>query len=154
MSGLGISFQSGFSIGTDVSISIVQDQTGQVVILEGRLTSIEESADDVLIKTQPLDNGGIPDFRVLPDGWSGMLEWDRQNDVFSAYMASLELGIYNGGTQVTHTITSTKKNVNGTTSRSQLLRALFHQYKPGTWTKTAAVKGRVNIVAQQRVQLQ
>ena len=149
-----MSFLSGFSIGTDLSISIIQDQSGQIIVLEGRLTSQEESADDILIKTQPIDNGGLPDFQVLPDGWTGTLEWDRQNDVFSAYMAALELGRYQGGLQVTHSITSTKRNVDGSVSRSQLLRALFHQYKPGTWTKTAAVKGRVNIIAQQRLQLQ
>lgn len=153
MAGVGQTYLSGFSIGTDLSISIVQDQSGQIIVLEGRITSQEESADDILIKTQPLDNGGLPDFQVLPDGWSGMIEWDRQSDVFSAYMASLELGRYNGGPQITHTITSTKRNVNGSVSRTSLLRALFHQYKPGTWTKTAAVKGRVNVVAQQRIQL-
>lgn len=147
-------FLSGFSIGTDVSISIIQNQSGQVIVLEGRLTTENFQSDDTLIKTQPIDNGGLPDFQVYPDGWSGMLGWDRQNDAFSAYIASLEAGRYNGGPQITHTITETKKNVDGTTSITQLLRSLFHSYKPGTWTKTAVVAGSVAVVAQQRIQQQ
>lgn len=140
-----------FLVGTDLSMTI-SDAFGNSILLDGRLTRFTQKADDHLIKIEPIDNGGVPDHRVLANGWSGTVEVERNSDSFDTLIAAQEAGFFAGNDQLYYTITATTPNkVTGGTTRRQFLGVVFHAYDPGEYVKTSATKATVQFACQQRV---
>lgn len=143
-----------FLVGTDLSITITNTTTGASTLLDGRRTRFTQKADDHLIKIEPIDNGGLPDHRVLANGWSGTIEVERQSGDFDALYAALESAYYAGADQTFFIMTvTTPDKVNGGFDRFQFLGVVFHGYDPGEYQKTSATKATVQWAAQQRNQL-
>jgi hypothetical protein len=140
-----------FLVGTDLSISITANATGAQVLLDGKRTNFTQKADDTLLKSEVIDNGGLPDHRVIPNGWSGTIDVDRASGDFDALFAFLESNYYAGGAQQYFTITvATPNKRTGGTDQYQYQGVVFHGYDPGTYTKTTITKVTVNWAAQQR----
>jgi hypothetical protein len=140
-----------FLVGTDLSISITANATGAQVLLDGKRTNFTQKADDTLLKSEVIDNGGLPDHRVIPNGWSGTIDVDRASGDFDALFAFLEANYYAGGAQQYFTITvSTPNYRTGGIDRYAYQGVVFHGYDPGTYTKTTITKVTVNWAAQQR----
>jgi hypothetical protein len=144
-----------FNIGTDLlALTIVDNATGQTVSLDGKKDMWEAQADDDLIKSTPIDNGGLPDHRVVANGWSGTIRVDRANGNFGAYYALLEQNFYSNGVQHYCTVTATIQNASGTgVERMQYQNVVFHGYKPGSFEKMTKTQSEVAFACQQRVQL-
>ncbi len=148
-------FQTTFNVGTDQSITIL-DATGQtLVVLDGKRSMFEMTAADLLLKGEVIDNGGVPDHRVLADGWTGRIEVQRQSDGFGQLYAFLEQNYYNGAVQGFYTIVETIRSpfTGGATVRYQYVNCVFHGYKPGSWQKKTITKATVEVACAQRVTL-
>src|SRR3979490_1780048 len=95
----GFASVGSFVLGTDLSLSITNNQTGGIVLLDGRLTNFTQKCDDAPIKSEPTDNGGLAEFRVVWNGWSGTIEVDRAAGDFDALFAFMEANYFAGGDQ-------------------------------------------------------
>ena len=150
-----MAFVNSFLVGTDLSITIYNNQTGASVLLDGKRTRFRSKDKSKMIKSDPIDNGGIPDHRILPDGWNGTIEVDRQSDDFAALYAQLEAAYYAGQGQQFFTITATEPNLRTSgIARYQYTNCVFHNYDPGEWSKETQVKVSVEFEAAQRLKVQ
>lgn len=143
-----------FLVGTDLSLTIMNNNSGGPTILDGRQTRFTQKAEDHLIKIEPIDNGGLPDHRVLANGWTGTIEVERQSSDFDALYAALESAYYAGADQTYFTMTASIANKRtGGYDRFQFLNVVFHGYDPGEYQKTSNTKVTIQWAAQQRTQL-
>src|SRR5690242_5601759 len=126
-------FTNSFNAGTDQSIRIMPSAGGAQLKLDGKRSMFEMEDNDILLKSEVIDNGGIPDHRVLADGWSGRIEVEKQSDAFGQLVAFLDANYYAGGLQQYFTIIETIKSPvpGGATTRYQYVDCVFHGYKPG-----------------------
>ncbi len=140
-----------FLVGTDLSITITNNQTGVQVLLDGKRTNFTQKSDDTLIKTEVIDNGGLPDHRVIPNGWSGTIEVQRTSGDFDALFAFMEANYYAGGPQQFFSITVNTPNQKTGGVDSYLFQGVvFHGYDPGSYSKMAQTKTSISWAAQQR----
>lgn len=147
-----------FSVGTDNSVTIYNNAGGAPVTLDGKRVSQNAEDQAKLLKSSPIDGGGLPDHRVLPDGWQGTIEVDKSSPYFGQLYAMMEAAYYNGLPQTFFTITETIRNPNPAANgaimeRWQYTMCVFHGYKPGTWTKDSQVKASITFSCQQRIDL-
>lgn len=144
-----------FNTGVDQIITISNDQGGPPVTLDGPRSMFTMKAVDEVLKSAPIDNGGLTDRRVIPDGWAGSVEVERNNDGFGPMAAFLDANYYAGGDQQFFTIVETiyKRDGSGGTARYQYLGCVFHGYDPGDWQKKQITKAKVSVDAQQRIEL-
>lgn len=152
---MSASFPNTFNVGTDQSITIFNSSTGMSATLDGKRTNFTPEATDKVIKTSPVDGHGIPDHRVVADGWQGTIETYKSTPDFSQLYALLEASYYLGAPQSYFTITETIRDpqAGGVMERNQYIGVAFHGYKPGAWTKDSDVKVTVSWVAAQRIDL-
>ncbi|MDE2099943.1 MAG: hypothetical protein KGL39_22005 [Patescibacteria group bacterium] len=153
-----MSFINSFNVGTDQSITItaVNPIAGvpAIVTLDGKREMFEMKASDVLVKSEPIDNGGIPDHRVVSDGWAGQIQVEKQSANFSLLASFLDQNFYAGGPQQYFQIIETIRQPGGAgVERNQYVDCVFHGYEPGTWQKKQITKARVSVAAAQRVSL-
>lgn len=142
-----------YNVGTDHTLVITNQTTGARVTLDGRRTRFTHKAKDEVFESKPVDAGGLVDHRVMPGGWQGTIEVDRNNDSFSALVAFLEANIYAGGIQDFFSITSYEPKADKSSiAIYQYQRVVFHGYDPGAWARET-VKPVANWEAQQRVKL-
>jgi hypothetical protein len=154
MAGLGI-FTNSYNVGTDLrSLTILNNTSNSSVFLDGKKTMFEMQDDSMMLKSKPIDNGGVPDHRVLGDGWSGSIKVDRASANFGLLYAYLQQQYYAGAVQQYFTITETAQNASGIgVVRFQYTNAVFHGYHPGTWEKETIVSAVISVAAQQRISL-
>lgn len=146
---LGIPGQ--YNTGVQQSISIVRNDTGATVILDGGRTRFTSKAEDELLKSNVMDNGGRVVPKVIPGGWGGTIDVERGTADFSDLYAFLETNYYAGGGQVYFTITETNQRADMSGSDSfQYVNSVFHGYDPGTWARNEIVKGSVQFFASER----
>jgi hypothetical protein len=156
MAGIGTAiFTNSFSVGTDlVSLTILSVTDNSTVFLDGKKTMFEMQDNSILLKSKSIDAGGVPDHRVLADGWSGSIRVDRAGANFGLLYAYLEAQYYAGAVQTYYTITETTQNASGIgVQRFQYKNCVFHEYKPGAWERESVVVATISIAAQQRVPL-
>lgn len=148
-----MSFVNTFNSGTDQSITIINNQTGASVQLDGKRSMMKMSAEDELLKSEVIDNGGIPDHRVLANGWAGSIEVDKQSSNFASLFGFLEANYYEGGAQQYFTVMETIRSPlpNGPTERWMYVDVVFHKFQPGQWQKKQITKATVDVAAAQRV---
>lgn len=140
-----------FLVGTDLSLTITNNQTGAQVVLDGKRTNFTQKADDNLLKSEVCDNGGLPDYRVLANGWSGTIDVDRTSGDFDALYAFMEANYYAGGDQQYFSISvNTPNQKTGSVDSFLFQGVVFHGYDPGSYAKTTITKVTVNWAAQQR----
>lgn len=143
-----------FNIGTDATITIIRSDTGEIVNLDGKKTKFSSKDKSKLLESQPIDDGGLPDHRVVPGGWSGTIDVDKATSDFGIMYAAWEAGFFQSGPQIYWTIqlTEPKADQSGE-AKFGYLKAVFHGYDPGTWAKEDITKVTVAFDCQQRVQI-
>jgi hypothetical protein len=140
-----------FNVGTDKTIVVTNLSTGANVLLGGRVTEIQSASKDQLITSQPIDNGGRVDHRVLPEGWSGTLTVDRANGDADNLKAMLDAAFYAGQGQVFFSILETITNQSdGTTNQFQYTNVVLHEFDGGAWRKDK-VPTKIQFAAQERL---
>lgn len=143
-----------FNVGTDLSLSITRNDTNQQVVLDGKKTRFSSHDKSKLVESQPIDDGGRPDHRVIPGGWTGTIEVDKSQSDFAVLYATIEEAFYDGLQQVYFTLIATEPNADGSgTQRFAYRKAVFHGYDPGTWEKENITKAKVEFDAAERVAL-
>ena len=150
---MAFGFTNSFSVGTDQSISIIsQSNPSAPVVLDGKRGMMEMNSKDTLLESDVIDNGGVVDHRVIYEGWTGSIEVEKQSQNFSVLEKFLEANYYTGGPQQYFTIVETiRLPGNSGTEVNTYVDCVFQGYKPGTWSKKAITKARIEIAAAQRV---
>ena len=140
-----------FLVGTDLSLTITSNTTGAQILLDGKRTNFTQKAEDTLLKGEVIDNGGLPDYRVLQNGWAGTIEVNRASGDFDALMALQEANFVAGGQQGYFSMHVKTPNFKTGGVDSFLFQGVvFHGYDPGSYAKTTMTKVTVNWAAQQR----
>lgn len=94
---------AGFNIGTDVSITVL-DNYGDVFPLDslGLLMELDSESLDKELDVVPISDGGVPLFMTIPAGWRGRMMFTRTNgnfqqmftEIFNAYFANGVIPIF------------------------------------------------------------
>ena len=135
--GIGIAAQStgngAFNTGIDLSVSII-DSNGNYIDLGGEVLDFQHTYNRHEIKSEPISNGGEPDFRDIPGG--GMLTITVQR-----YVGSLEseqafienLFHTQGGFKRYTVMRRVRNNNNGLIDIIQFQRCTFWLSDPGAF---------------------
>jgi hypothetical protein len=151
---IGSQYTNSFTLGTDQSITIQNNQTGAQVTLDGKRSMMSMDNSDVLVKSDTIDGGGVVDHRVVGDGWAGTIEVEKQNASFSALVSYLDANYYAGGSQQYFTIMETINLPGGQgTEYNSYIDCVFHGYKPGSWQKKNATKVTISVACAQRINI-
>lgn len=134
-----------FNVGRDISLAIV-GPTGDldVSLVTGWMN--RQDTNDVRVKG--LD--GIVRHLIIPDGWSGTLEIERQNPVLDAYFSQFEEDFYGGVNQQTLTITETIEEPDGSVSQYRFEGVQLKLEDAGEWRGDTSVKARVAMLASRK----
>lgn|GEM_PF-3355564 len=144
----------GFSFGTDLSIVVTNNATGAAVTFDGRMTDFEVTPREKLETSEPIDEGGLVEDRLLPGGYQGTITVDRKSDAFGALYAYLDAQFYANGLRQTFTIESFEPQADRlSVAIYNHTKVVFHGYKPGKWAR-ARVSANVSFVCQQRLKMQ
>lgn len=147
----GLPNTGSFLIGTDLSLTITNNASGTNILLDGHRTNFTQKSDDTVLKSETIDNGGLVDLRVIPNGWSGTIEVDRGSGDFDALFANGEAQFYAGANQQFFSMTvKTPNKRTGGSDTFIFQNVVFHGYEPGSYQKTSITKATVNWTAQQR----
>lgn len=148
-----MAFINSFNVGTDLSLTILSnaDNTvmpGKLITLDGKKTSFKEVDNSKVLTSEPIDNFGVPDSRVIPGTWSCTIGVDRSSNAFGQLYALLQQLFYQGGSQQYFTVTKTVRDPKGNgQTREQYLNCVFHNYDKGAWEKQSINKPTVQITA-------
>lgn len=148
-------FINSFNVGTDLSLTIVNNQTGAIVRLDGKKTDYDPSDKSKLIESTPIDNGGVPDHRVVYGGWQGTITVDKASGDFERLYAFMEAQYYLGAPQSYFTVIETQRSPvpGGASLRFQYTNVVFHQYKSGPWAKETKTQAKCEFAAAMKVDL-
>lgn len=148
-----MSITTGFLVGTDQSVVIINQSNNTQVQLDGKRRMMTSEAKDTLLESEPIDGGGVTDARQIPEGWTGSIEVEKSNSNFSALVKFMDANYYNNGGQNYFTIVETIRPSNPTQSVevNTFVDAVFHGYKPGQWQKKSITVATIQFKAAQRV---
>ena len=138
----------GFSIGKDISLSIITP-SGPLTI--GLITGFQSKQDVTKKKIKGLDGLNRP-VRFF-EGWSGSFDLDRQDSTVDAYFAQLEANYFGGLNENTVTITETITEANGSVTQWRYTGVLLELADAGAWKGDDTVKQKINFDAQRRFQV-
>jgi hypothetical protein len=142
-----------YSLGPGHSLTIVRNDNGATVTLDGQRSKFESKEEDELVKSSPIDNGGRVTGLRVPAGISGSIDVEKGSDDFNQLMMFLDSNYYNNNQQqIYFTMTETYLNpIDGTTSSNQFQEVQFHGYSRGTWERASIVKTMVSFFATEVV---
>jgi hypothetical protein len=141
-----------FNLGTDKSVSIINNSTGQPIDIGGRLTSFKADPKIKNITSEPIDNAGFNQMRQAYDGWTGTLEVDRSTGAFDILNATLEANYHNQQPQTYFTIyEKTYNSENGSFTTATYTYCLLELTTSGTFKKDDRVAITIKFEAQQRL---
>ena len=125
---------NGFNIGADVAVTIA-DQSGDILGFDelGYATEIQVQASDVVLRVNPITGGGAPIYQRVPNGFAGMVRFNRQNAALEQLMADLDTAWYGSGSIEQFTMTWTIANRNGTSDSMLYLAGQFHEFNLGSF---------------------
>ncbi len=139
---------NGFSVGRDVSLSIVT-ASGPL-----RLSLITGFSAKPNTKDQPIKGmDGVTRHLRLPDGWAGSFDVERQDSTVDDYFAQLEANYYAGQNEAPATITETITEPNGSVTQYRYTGVLLKLDDAGSWTGDASVKQRLSFIASRKLKL-
>lgn len=137
-----------FNVGRDISLSIV-GPTGDIEV--SLVTGWMNRQDTNDVRVKGLD--GIVRHLVIPDGWSGTLELERQNPVVDAYFSQYEADFYSGTNVQTLTITETIEEPNGAVSQYRFEGVQLKLEDAGEWRGDSSVKARIAVLASRKIRV-
>lgn len=144
-----------FNVGTDTFITIVDNDTQAPISLAGRTVTYKADPKTTLVTSDPIDNGGLTQHRIVYHGWTGTLTIDRAQGDLDSLQALMELNYYQKGLQKYFTIMeSTRNQNNGKTDIYQFPLSVMTMQTSGERKKDSTVVVTLNWDSQQRLQIQ
>lgn len=139
---------NGFSVGRDVSLSIV---TAAGPLRLSLITGFSAKPNTAETRVKGLD--GITRFLRFPDGWAGSFDVERQDSTVDDYFAQLEANYFAGINEQSATITETITEPNGGVSQWRYLGVLLKLDDAGSWGGDQTVKQKLSFMAARRIKL-
>lgn len=139
---------NGFSVGRDVSLSIV---TANGPLRLSLITAFSSKPNLAESRVKGLD--GITRYLRFPDGWSGTFEIERQDSAVDDYFAQLEANYYAGINEQPATITETITEPNGSVTQWRYTGVLLKLDDAGNFQGDQTVKQRLSFVAARKIKL-
>ena len=131
---------SSFNVGTDTSITITNNSTGQQVAIGGKRDTIKVAPKNTVEMTDGIDDGGRVYHRVIPGGGTGTLTVDRYNGDFEKFIKFCDASFYAGQGQVECTIVQTSNNLfDGSQTVDTYTHCVLEMPDFGTWARTKRV---------------
>jgi hypothetical protein len=140
---------NGYTVGRDITIS-VQTPSGPLQL--NGVVKFTKKRDVTSKKVKKIN--GLTDTLVFPDGWSGVIDIERQDSTVDSYFAVLEAGYYSGQNSLTGSITETITETSGAVSQFQYTAVVLNLTNAGDAMADETVKMNIDWTAQQRVQVQ
>jgi len=142
-----------FNLGTDTSITIIDDDTGAPISLAGRLTTYKPDPKVTVVVSDPIDNGGLSQHRTAYHGWTIALSIDRATGDIDSLQAETEVNYYKQGLQKYFTIVEVTRDVNnGTIDTYTYLYCVLNLQTSGERKKDSNIVINMQFDSQQRVQ--
>lgn len=101
-----------FNLGTDLSVSVIDNDTNAPISLAGRLVSFKADPHTAWVKSLPIDNQGLPQHRTTPQGWSISMSIDRAQGDLDSLQALMESNFFTQGKQKYFTVGQNTRNQN------------------------------------------
>ena len=141
---------SGFNTGRDITLNIV-GYLGSIASF-ALLTGFQRRQETVSIKIKGID--GQVRHLEIPDGWTGTLSFEKQDDSIDSYFAGLEAAYYGGSDIQAATITETIQNPDGSVAQYRYTNVQLKIDDAGDWQGDQTVKMRLGWAASQRIKVQ
>jgi hypothetical protein len=139
-----------FNVGRDVTLQIVGfDGTIKSFAL---YTSFTAKQDTHSVKIIGMD--GTVRFMENPAGWSGTMQFDRQDASIDQYFSDLETAYYGGTNIQAATITETISEVSGSITQWRFTGVVFKLDDAGDWKGDAQVSLKLGWNASRRIKVQ
>lgn len=136
----------GFSIGRDVTLSIVTDIG---TLRMSQMTSFMARQEIAELKSDGIDS--VNREEIVYKGWTGTFMVDRRNNNIDAYFARLEADFYKGIRHIA-TITQTIQELSGSISQFRFTEAKLKYTSGGEWAGDKLVKQEVAFFSSFRKQ--
>lgn len=141
-----------FNLGTDKSVTVIDNDANAPVNLGGRLISFKSDPKVTKVVSNPIDNSGYSQHRDAYDGWTGTIVIDRAQGDWDALQAEMEANYHAQGLQKYFTIVETTRNQNDSSVNVyQYLFCTINMTTAGEWKKDSAVQITLAFESQQRV---
>lgn len=101
-----------FNLGTDLSVSVVDNDTNLPISLAGRLITFKADPKTAYVASLPIDNLGLPQHRTVPQGWTITMSIERYQGDLDSLQALMESNFYNQGKQKYFTVSQQTRNQN------------------------------------------
>lgn len=139
-----------FNVGRDVTLNLVGFDG--VIKDFTLLTHFDSKQQANHIQVKGID--GVVRHLMIPDGWDGSLDYERQDDSIDSYFASLEQSYYDGQNIAAATITETIVQPNGSIVQYRFTGVMFKLDDAGGYTGDQTVKMKISWVASRRLKVQ
>lgn len=128
------------NIGTDQSVKIRRDDTGEEIYLGGRLVSFKATRNTMIDMDEGITDGGRPYHTRVPNGGSGEMTVERYNGDFDNFMKALDANFYAGQPQIECTITQTIINkFDSSKTINVYTHCVLDEQDTGAWVKGKGV---------------
>ena len=132
------------------SLDVVSQKTGGVIRFPIR-TGFSKKQETNDIKVKRAD--GVTDNLVIPDGWTGTLDFERASSALDDYFANMEADYYNGKNNDVLSITETIVEANGAVTQYRFTAVALKYSDAGSWQGDSTVKQKVDWMASKRLKI-
>lgn len=140
---------NGYSVGRDVAVDIIAP-SGLPLRLRVRTGfSSKQETNDIKVKRA---DGGV-DHLVIPDGWTGSLDYERGSSDLDDYFAALESTYFAGGSYGPTSITETITNPDSSISQYRYTNVALKYDDAGAKTGDNTIKQKVTWMASRRIRI-
>jgi|HubBroStandDraft_6_1064221.scaffolds.fasta_scaffold533481_2 hypothetical protein len=141
-----------YNLGTDISITVLDNDTNAPISLAGRLVSFKADPKIAEVISTPIDNSGYVQHRTVPQGWTGTITIDRAQGDLDSLQALMESNFYATGAQKYFTIGQSTRNQNNKQVDSyNFLFCTMNMETSGEYKAADKVVVTLKFSAQQRI---
>ena len=140
---------NGFNVGRDITLNIV-GWDGAIMDFS-LLTSFDRKQATHHVQVKGID--GIVRHLEIPDGWSGSLDYERQDSKIDTYFAGLEQAYYDGVNIKGATITETIVDSDGSVSQFRYTGVMFKLDDAGAAKGDDTIKEKISWSASRRLKV-
>ena len=140
---------NGFNIGSDTTLSIIQNGT---ILASAILTSLEAKQMTASIDSTAID--GHNRYDEVEKGWEGSLDFDRADSILDDFFAAKEAARYNGLPPPHVSITETTTNADLTVVKYRYSGVALKMDSIGARKGDAKVEAKISFKASRRIKVQ
>lgn len=142
-----------FNLGTDTSITIIDNDTKAPISLAGRMVTYKPDPKMTVVVSDPIDNGGLTQHRTTYHGWTVAITIDRATGDIDSLQALQESNYYAKGLQKYFTLVERTRDVNtGVVDIYTYLYGVMNLTTSGERKKDSNIVINMTLDFQQRVQ--